>query len=75
MHNQQKLFSPRELAEMSGWPERRIRKLIACGELKHVRIGASYLAPADAIEDFLSRNMVTPGASGGAANSTRNSSK
>lgn len=60
MQGKQKLYSPRELAELSGWPERRIRNLLAEGELKHVRIGSSYLAPADAIDDFLERKMVIP---------------
>lgn len=55
-----KLFSPRELSKISGWPEKRIRNLIASGDLKHVKIGANYFAPEDAIEDFLRRNMVTP---------------
>lgn len=58
-----KLYSPRELSEVSGWPEKRIRNLIASGDLKHVKIGASYFAPEDAIEDFLNRNMVTPASS------------
>ncbi|AHD07941.1 helix-turn-helix domain-containing protein [Phaeobacter gallaeciensis] len=54
------LYSPRELAEISGWPEKRIRNLIASGDLKHVKIGSNYFTPEDAIDDFLHRNMVAP---------------
>ena len=54
------LLSPRELAEKSGWPERRIRNLMAARQLKHIKIGGAFYLPDDAIADFIERNMVTP---------------
>lgn len=58
--NVPELKTPKELAQASGWSERRIRSLLADGELKHVRIGVNYLLPADAIEEFVSRKMFQP---------------
>lgn len=54
------LFTPRELADISGWPERRIRKLLQKGALRHVRIGTGYYLPRNAIEEFIRENMVIP---------------
>lgn len=54
------LISPRELADHSGWPERRIRNLLREGQLRHVRVGVSYLVPKTAIDEFIERNMVEP---------------
>jgi excisionase family DNA binding protein len=54
------LKTPKEMASQSGWPERRIRNLLAEGELKHVRIGSHYLLPVDAIDEFLERKMFRP---------------
>ena len=53
-------MSPRELAEFSGWPERRIRNLISSGQLRHVKVGAIYLLPKTAIDEFIKLNMVEP---------------
>jgi excisionase family DNA binding protein len=58
--NASELKTPKEMANQSGWPERRIRNLLAEGELKHVRIGSHYLLPIDAIEEFLERKMHRP---------------
>jgi excisionase family DNA binding protein len=57
------LLSPRELSRRSGWPERRIRNLIAQNQLKHIRVGSSILVPFDAIDEFVKTNMVTPSSS------------
>lgn len=54
------LYSPKELAKISGWPERRIRKLVSSGQLMHIRIGTSILLPQNAISEFVDRNMVIP---------------
>lgn len=54
------LLSPRELAEKSGWPERRIRSLIASKQIKHLKIGSAFFLPEDAVLDFVQRNMVLP---------------
>ncbi|MCE8438494.1 helix-turn-helix domain-containing protein [Rhodovulum sulfidophilum] len=55
-----KLLSPRELAQQSGWPERRIRNLMASRQLKHIKIGGAFYLPDDAISDFIERNMICP---------------
>lgn len=54
------LLSPRELAEKSGWPERRIRSLIASKQIKYLKIGSAFFLPEDAVSDFVRRNMVLP---------------
>lgn len=54
------LLSPRELAEKSGWPERRIRSLIASKQIKYLKIGSAFFLPEDAVSDFVQRNMVLP---------------
>ena len=54
------IYSPRQLASVSGWPERRIRDLILNKEIKHIKIGGHYYLPADAITDYVERNMVKP---------------
>jgi excisionase family DNA binding protein len=54
------LESPKQLSVRSGWPERRIRNLIAKNQLRHIRIGGSILVPIDALEEFLQLNMVRP---------------
>ncbi|WP_368411215.1 helix-turn-helix domain-containing protein [Cognatishimia sp. 1_MG-2023] len=63
--NNPDLYSPRELAEISGWPERRIRNLLRSGQLRHVRVGASYLLPRSAIAEYVERNMIEPSSSSG----------
>jgi excisionase family DNA binding protein len=54
------LVSPRQLAKQSGWSERRIRRLIASKEIRHLRIGKQCLLPPNALELFLAANMVNP---------------
>lgn len=63
------LYSPKELAKISGWPERRIRNLLRSGHLRHVRVGTSYLLPSSAIAEYVERNMIEPLATGGRENS------
>ena len=60
------LLSPREMAEKSGWPERRIRSLIASKQIKHLKIGSTFYLPEDAIADFVRRNMLEPEQGGSA---------
>ena len=52
--------SAKSLAAKTGWPESRIRKLIASNQLRHVRIGRKVYLPEGAIEEFLETNMVKP---------------
>ncbi len=54
------LESPRDLAKRTGWPERRIRVLIAEKRLRHLRIGTNIYVPAGALEEFVDANMVGP---------------
>ncbi|WP_417244249.1 MULTISPECIES: helix-turn-helix domain-containing protein [Roseobacteraceae] len=54
------LLTPRELAERSGWPERRIRSLIAARQLRHLKIGAAFYLPESAVQEFIDQNMVEP---------------
>jgi excisionase family DNA binding protein len=54
------LLSPRQLAMQTGWPERRIRRLIEQNQIRHIRVGPSVLLPATAIEEFVRTHMVTP---------------
>lgn len=54
------LMSPAALAQLSGWPEHRIRKLIKLRKLRFVRIGKKYLLPRDALEAYLEANMIEP---------------
>lgn len=55
-----KLLSPREMAHRSGWPEGRIRRLIASRKLRHIKLDGLLLLPEDAVDEFLTANMVEP---------------
>ena len=52
--------TPRQLAAASGWPERRIRDLIAAKELRHIRLRSRLFIPGGALEEFIASNMVAP---------------
>lgn len=53
-------LSPRELAASSGWPEKRIRDLIASKELRHIKVRSRFFVPIGALDEFIERNMVEP---------------
>ena len=53
-------LSPRELARKSGWPEKRIRDLIAERQLRHVWVRSRILIPEDALCEFVKRHMIVP---------------
>lgn len=55
-----KLLSPREMAQHSGWPEGRIRRLIASRKIRHIKLDGLLLLPETAVDEFLSANMVEP---------------
>lgn len=55
-----KLMSPREMSRHSGWPEGRIRKLIASRRIRHVKVDGLLLLPENAVDGFLRANMVEP---------------
>ena len=54
------LLTPRELACQSGWSLKSIRKLLLDKRIRHIKRGNRYLIPHDAIDEFLSANMVEP---------------
>ena len=54
------LLTPRELAAQTGWPEKRIRKLISTRNIRFLRNGANFLLPQNAVQDYIARNMVEP---------------
>lgn len=55
-----KLLSPREMAQHSGWPEGRIRRLIASRKIRHIKLDGLLLLPETAVDEFLCANMVEP---------------
>lgn len=54
------MLSPKELAQQSGWPEGRIRRMIKARMLRHVRAGGLILLPSDAIVEFCKTFEVPP---------------
>jgi len=54
------LESIKELANRTGWPISRIRKLVENRELRHVRIGGGIFIPDGAIEELIKNNTVVP---------------
>ena len=55
-----KLISAREAARASGWPERRIRQMLARKELRHLRVGRRILLPENAVAEYIAQNMKEP---------------
>lgn len=47
-----------KLAAQSGWPVSRIRRMVARGELSHIRVNGRLLLPETAIEDFVTNHFV-----------------
>jgi len=58
--NECTLLTPRQLAAETGWPEKRIRKLISTRNIRFLRNGANFLLPRNAIHEYIARNMVEP---------------
>jgi excisionase family DNA binding protein len=54
------LLSPREMADLSGWSVKSIRKLLTQRRIRHVKRGNRYLIPITAISEFLESNMDEP---------------
>jgi hypothetical protein len=51
-----------KLAAQSGWPESRIRRMVARHQLAHIRVNGRLLLPQTAIEDYVAQNFVDPNA-------------
>ncbi|MBF5091011.1 helix-turn-helix domain-containing protein [Novosphingobium sp. NBM11] len=49
-----------KLAEQSGWSVTRVRRMVANRELPHIRVNGRLLLPANAIDDFVAKNIVSP---------------
>jgi len=47
-----------KLAAQSGWPESRIRRMVARGQLSHIRVNGRLLLPTNAIEEYLANHFV-----------------
>ena len=54
------MMTIREIAQHSGWPEGRIRRLVATRRLRHVKLDGLLLLPQNAVEEFVEANMVEP---------------
>ena len=54
------MMTIREIAQHSGWPEGRIRRLVATRRLRHVKLDGLLLLPKNAVDEFLSANMIEP---------------
>lgn len=61
------MLTIKEMASASGWPEGRIRRLVAGRRLRHVKLDGLLLLPENAIDEFLQENMVEPEADHGKA--------
>lgn len=60
------MLTVREMVQRSGWPEGRIRRLIAGRKLRHVKLDGLVLLPENAVEEFVQTNMIEPEAAHGA---------
>jgi excisionase family DNA binding protein len=49
-----------QLADVSGWPASRIRRLIKTHKLPHLRLDGLTLFPANAIDEFMRVYLVKP---------------
>ena len=54
-----------KLAAQSGWPESRIRRMVARGQLSHIRVNGRLLLPATAIDEYVANHFVALSAAGG----------
>lgn len=54
------LRTPRQLAAKTGWPEKRIRKLISTRGIRFLKNGANFVLPQNATQEYIAQNMVEP---------------
>ena len=47
-----------KLAAQGGWPESRIRRMVARGQLSHIRVNGRLLLPETAIEEYVASHFV-----------------
>jgi len=46
-----------KLAARSGWPESRIRRMVARKQLAHIRVNHRLMLPETAIDDYIAKNF------------------
>jgi hypothetical protein len=49
-----------KLAAQSGWPESRIRRMVARGQLSHIRVNGRLLLPVTAVDEYVTKHFVVP---------------
>jgi hypothetical protein len=54
-----------KLAAQSGWPESRIRRMVARGQLSHIRVNGRLLLPVTAIDEYVANHFVALSAPSG----------
>ncbi len=47
-----------KLAAQSGWPESRIRRMVARKQLAHIRVNGRLMLPETAIADYVAKHFV-----------------
>jgi hypothetical protein len=47
-----------KLAAQSGWPESRIRRMVARGQLSHIRVNGRLLLPDNAVQEYVTSHFV-----------------
>ncbi|WP_292693880.1 MULTISPECIES: MerR family transcriptional regulator [unclassified Novosphingobium] len=55
-----------KLAAQSGWPESRIRRMVARKQLAHIRVNGRLMLPETAIDDYVAKHFVEANGSGSA---------
>ena len=54
------MLETKDVAQCLGLSVRRVRMLLSSKKLRHIRIGRQFFVPKDAVQEFLSQNMVEP---------------
>lgn len=52
------MLETKDVAQCLGLSVRRVRRLLSSKKLRHVRIGQQFFVPEEAVQEFLSQNMV-----------------
>jgi len=52
------MLETKDVAQCLGLSVRRVRRLLSSKKLRHVRIGRQFFVPEEAVQEFLSQNMV-----------------
>ena len=52
------MLETKDVAQSLGLSVRRVRRLLSSKKLRHVRIGRQFFVPEEAVQEFLSQNML-----------------